>query len=114
MIDPQSTHGLDELFGQWGITLSPGIIVDPSDRMAQGSPTALLVRRFTEHPITHGFTAPILFPVSQPLRHQGSSSSQGLTALAETSEDSWAEVNLEDHQPVFDMGVDQKGLLQLP
>ena len=110
LIDPQTAHGLDELIAQWGLAFTPGIIVDPTDRMAQGSPTALLVRRFTEHAITHGFTAPILFPVSRPIVYVTKSGVGGtFTPLAETSEDSWAEMNFVQHTPVFDEGMDQKG-----
>jgi len=110
LIDPQTTHGLDNLLAQWGVTLTPGIIVDPSDRMAQGNPTALFIRRFTEHPITHGFTAPILFPVSRPIGFQNRSGTTAkFTALAETSEESWAEVDFQQHNPEYDREKDLKG-----
>ena len=67
LIDPEANSGLDPLLAQWGLTLGPGIIVDPEDRISQGSPTALLVRRFTKHAITNGVTAPLLLPVSQDI-----------------------------------------------
>ena len=67
LLDPETTSGLDPLLAQWGLTLGPGIIVDPEVRVSQSSPTALLVRRFTKHAITNGFTTPIFLPVSQDI-----------------------------------------------
>ncbi len=110
LLDPQAPNGLEEWMAQWGLTLGPGIVVDPEDRVAQGSPTALLVRRFTNHPITRGFTSPVLLPVLQPVSFERvPDTNLEFTALLQSSEESWAETNFVETTPEFDEGVDAKG-----
>ncbi len=110
LIDPQTTSGLDLLLAPWGLTLGPGIIVDPEDRVSQGSPTALLVQRFTSHPITEGFTAPILLPVSQSVGFDETAAKNwAFESLAQSSESSWAETDFSEMTPVFDATDDRKG-----
>lgn len=114
LLDPQVSSGLEEWISQWGLTLGPGIVVDPEDRVAQGSPTALLVRRFTNHHITKGFTSPILLPVLQPVSfEQPSDINLDFTSLLQSSEESWAETNFEQTTPEFDEGFDEKGPFSL-
>jgi ABC-type uncharacterized transport system involved in gliding motility auxiliary subunit len=110
LIDPQTTSGLEPMLAQWGLTLGPGIIVDPNDRVSQGSPTALLVRRFTTHAITQGFTAPILLPVSQNVSFdQTTALHWTFTSLTQSSEASWAETNFSQTTSTFEEGKDRKG-----
>lgn len=110
LLDPQTTTGLDSLIAQWGLTLGPGIIVDPEDRVSQGSPTALLVRRFTEHAITQGFTAPILLPVSQSVSfNQTAALRWTFSSLTQSSEESWAETDFSLNTPEFNADKDSKG-----
>ena len=111
LLDPQTSSGVEEWIAhQWGLTLGPGIVVDPEDRVAQGSPTALLVRRFTDHHITGGFTAPILLPVVQPVSfEQPSGAALSFTSLLQSSEESWAETSFDRTTPEFDEESDRKG-----
>ena len=110
LLDPQTSSGFEEWIAQWGLTLGPGIVVDPEDRVAQGSPTALLVRRFTNHGITKGFTAPILLPVLQPVSFNlPPASDLDFTSLLQSSEQSWAETNFDRTTPEFEEGSDRKG-----
>lgn len=110
LIDPQTASGLEKWIAQWGLKLGPGIVVDPEDRVAQGSPTALLVRRFTNHGITRGFIAPILLPVLQPVTFDlPPGSDLDFTSLLQSSEQSWAETNFDRNTPEFEEGSDRKG-----
>ena len=114
LLDPQTSSGLEDWLSQWGLTLGPGIVVDPEDRIAQGSPTALLVRRFTNHNITKGFTAPILLPVSQPVSFdQPPGTNLHVTSLLQSSEQSWAETTIDQTTPEFEDGSDKKGPFML-
>ena len=114
LLDPQTSSGLEDWLSQWGLTLGPGIVVDPEDRIAQGSPTALLVRRFTNHNITKGFTAPILLPVSQSVSFdQPPGTNLHVTSLLQSSEQSWAETNFDETTPEFEDGSDKKGPFML-
>ncbi len=111
LLDPRPATELDEWLAQWGIELGPGIVVDPEDRIARGSPTALLVRRFTEHNITRELTAPLLLPVLQSVSfHPSAAASLTFTSLAQSSDDSWAETNFDPKTtPEYDAAADVKG-----
>ncbi len=110
LLDPHTSSGLESWLAQWGLTLGPGIVVDPEDRVARGSPTALLVRRFTDHHITGGFTAPILLPVAQPVSFaRPPGAALNFTSLLQSSEQSWAETTFDRTTPEFEEGTDRKG-----
>jgi len=65
MVDPDTQADLNPLLKRWGLTLGPGVLVDFQDRLAQGEPTVLLVRTFTEHEITQDLNAAVLFPLAR-------------------------------------------------
>ena len=65
MIDPDSQADINLLLKHWGLGAGPGVLVDFQDRLAQGEPTVLLVRTFTEHEITQDLTAAVLFPLAR-------------------------------------------------
>ena len=65
MVDPDSQSDVSPLLKRWGLGLGPGMLVDFQDRLAQGEPTVLLVRTFTEHEITQDLTAAVLFPLAR-------------------------------------------------
>ncbi len=115
LIDPETSLGLNHLFNQWGVTLGAGTLIDLQDKLAQGDMTALLVRTFTEHEITHDFKTPVLFPVS---RHVSLNDGEDVTwngvPLARTSPESWAEMRLEGGKVVNkDLEVDIPGPLSV-
>ncbi len=114
LVDPNTSHGLDPLIHQWGVEFSPGIVVDPKDRVAQGSPTALLVKTFTEHEITHDMSVPIILPVSGGVTFKEQAGLDWeFTSLAHTSSESWAEMNLENTSPSLDPEEDIPGPIVL-
>ena len=65
MADPDTQTDLNPLLKRWGLALGPGVLVDFQDRLAQGEPTVLLVRTFTEHEITQDLNAAVLFPLAR-------------------------------------------------
>jgi len=65
LIDPDSQADINPLLKHWGLGAGPGVLVDFQDRLAQGEPTVLLVRTFTEHEITQDLTAAVLFPLAR-------------------------------------------------
>lgn len=65
MVGPDTEADLNPLLKRWGLTLGPGVLVDFQDRLAQGEPTVLLVRTFTEHEITQDLNAAVLFPLAR-------------------------------------------------
>lgn len=65
MADPDTQADLNPLLKHWGVGLGPGLLVDFQDRLAQGEPTVLLVRTFTQHEITQDLNAAVLFPLAR-------------------------------------------------
>jgi ABC-type uncharacterized transport system involved in gliding motility auxiliary subunit len=65
MADPDTQADLNPLLKHWGVGFGPGVLVDFQDRLAQGEPTVLLVRTFTEHEITQDLNAAVLFPLAR-------------------------------------------------
>lgn len=65
MIDPDTQADANSLLKHWGLGVGPGVLVDFQDRLAQGEPTVLLVRTFTEHEITQDLNAVVLFPLAR-------------------------------------------------
>ncbi len=110
MGDPNREPPLPSLLEAWGIEMGTGILADAQDRLGRGSPTALLVRTFTTHDITEDFTSPILFPVSRSVSfHSQQGPEWDFIPLAQTSPESWEEMDLTDSQPTFDEEQDSKG-----
>ena len=114
LADPQNNDAAKSLTDQWGVTLGKGIVVDEEHRLGRGSPTALQIRTFTGHDITDEFTVPILLPVS---RHIDFDIDEGkdwdFVSLAQTSEKSWAEVNLTNTEPELNPEEDVEGPLTI-
>ncbi|MGB0911114.1 MAG: GldG family protein [Nitrospirales bacterium] len=114
LVDPQNKDSVQSLTHQWGVTLGKGIVVDEQHRLGRGSPTALQIRTFTGHDITDEFTVPILLPVS---RHIDFDIEKGkdwdFVSLAQTSEKSWAEVNLTNTEPELNPEEDLEGPLTI-
>lgn len=115
LIDPETSTGLNPLLEQWGVTLGNGTLIDLQDKLAQGDMTALLVRTFTEHEITHDFNTPVLFPVSRHLTlREGEDSTWNGVPLARTSPESWAEMELAGGKVVNkNLDVDIQGPLSM-
>ena len=114
LLDPESQAELDDLMLQWGVKAGRGVLVDLQDRLALGDFTALMVRTFTEHEITHDFNFAVLFPVS---RHLAFDEEYGknweFVPLARTSARSWAEMDLQGRVVRYDANVDVQGPLPL-
>ena len=110
LADPQDQDVLESLTAQWGIALGKGIVVDERDRLGRGSPTALLIRTFTGHDITEDFTTPILLPVSRYIDFNPEKGKNWeFVSLAQTSPESWAEINLAEKTPTLNPEEDLKG-----
>jgi ABC-type uncharacterized transport system involved in gliding motility auxiliary subunit len=114
MLDPQAEAGLEPLLAQWGVEAGRGVLIDVKDRLAQGDLTALMVRTFTEHEITHDFTFAVLFPYSRHLSFQeNSGKGWEIVPLARTSANSWAETDPNGRVYSFNEGRDIRGPLPL-
>ena len=114
LVDPDTQSNLDDLLKGWGLELGPGVLVDLQDRLAQGDLTALLVRTFTDHEITHELTAAVLFPLARHLTFQEESGKDwDYVPLARTSPRSWAETDMKGRVVSYTEKEDVQGPLAL-
>ncbi|MFO0770042.1 MAG: DUF4350 domain-containing protein [Nitrospiraceae bacterium] len=114
LVDPDTQAGLDDLLKAWGVDLGPGVLVDLQDRLAQGDLTALLVRTFTEHEITHEMTAAVLFPLAQHVNfHEDTGKDWDYVPLARTSPRSWAETDMKGRVVGYSEKEDVQGPLAM-
>ena len=114
LVDPDTQASLDDLLDAWGMELGRGILVDLQDRLAQGDLTALLVRTFTDHEITHELTAAVLFPLSRHLVfHEDKGKDWEYVPLARTSARSWAETDIKGRVVSYNEKEDVQGPLPL-
>jgi ABC-type uncharacterized transport system involved in gliding motility auxiliary subunit len=114
MVDPETQAELNPLLKHWGVGFGPGVLVDFQDRLAQGEPTVLLVRTFTEHEITQDLTAAVLFPLA---RHVTFDEQVGkdwdFVQLARTSPNSRAVMKASGRIIALDEKADIKGPLPM-
>lgn len=114
MVDPDSQAELNPLLKHWGAALGPGVLVDFQDRLAQGEPTVLLVRTFTEHEITQDLTAAVLFPLARHVTFDEQAGKDwDFVQLARTSPNSRAVLKASGRIIALDEKTDIKGPLAM-
>jgi len=105
LFDPRFQSGFEPYLSRWGIDVGNDRVVDPSPTgqlMGRGATTPL-VNRYGVHPITRQFRQPTYFPSVRSVRRQTLYQGSAETAsLAFTSEQSWAEHDLNSRQIGFD------------
>jgi ABC-type uncharacterized transport system involved in gliding motility auxiliary subunit len=110
MIDPLTEPGLTQLLQEWGVKLSNTLVIDPNSRV----PTAAIVTNYGQSPITQDFGQGFsFFPGARPLDIT-SAKDVTSTPLLLSSQQSWAETNLQNQNLQFnpDQG-DRQGPLTL-
>jgi ABC-type uncharacterized transport system involved in gliding motility auxiliary subunit len=115
LLEPGRRHGMDELFYDWGV-LAPDMAVydsGPDYRAAGGD---LIIRRFSQHPITSlliKFQITALFGQCRPVRTDPLALDDERLKVVElvgTSELSWADRDYRwQDPPVYDSGRDLLG-----
>lgn len=102
LVEPRSGKELASILKNYGVELSDDVIIDPSSKLEGGGDIAPIVSDYPYHEITEDFRFATIFPYSRSL--DVVSGSYDTEVLANTSEYSWSETNLE----MFDEGVAQK------
>jgi ABC-type uncharacterized transport system involved in gliding motility auxiliary subunit len=114
MVDPDTQAELSPLLKHWGVGLGPGLLVDFQDRLAQGEPTVLLVRTFTEHEITQDLNAAVLFPLARHVTFDEQAGKDwDFVQLARTSPNSRAVVKVSGRVIALNEKEDIKGPLAM-
>jgi ABC-type uncharacterized transport system involved in gliding motility auxiliary subunit len=112
MIDPNTNPGLDSLLKNWGVQLENGLAVDASGLQGFG-PAVPVVDQYGEHPITKDFGNGISFyPLAQPIDLVPVPGVEA-TPLLITTDQSWAESNIESKDLQFNPESDRQGPLTL-
>ncbi len=112
LIDPGPLHGLERLAEFFGIELQPGMIVDPVADKLVGDPTAVIVSRYTNHPVVKNFTNVTVFPQAAGLSVQAPEGWTS-TVMLDTNEGAWAETGPVVGEVQFDRGRDVRGPLNV-
>ncbi len=115
LLDPSTDAGLEPLLKDWGIKLDNRIIIDGSGagNIVGLGPTTPFITTYGNHPITKEFANSISFyPLSRPV---DTIEVENITAtsLLVTSEQMWAESNLESEEVTYDPQEDISGPFDL-
>jgi len=113
LVDPGQDSGLEKMLELWGVRLGSDRVISSATALRQ-----LLVTTYGEHPITarlKNVTTIFTMPRSvQPLLGTNNAADKPadkprVSVLASSGDQGWAELSVNQNQPKFDPGVDQKG-----
>ena len=109
LVDPgtdegEPLHGLQPLADDIGLSLSPGIAIDPAAVKLGAPPNWSLGTLYANHPVTRGFSLVTVFPVARQIGHSGSG--WRVTPLVEAAQQGWVSVS---GKPQFDGARDARG-----
>ncbi len=109
LLGPNSKTDLSALLQPYQVAFNPTVVVDPSNGLPQ-DPRVIVVNSYGNHAITQDMRDLTFFPVSSYISY--SSGAQGITptALAQSSDQSWANSNA---QQIQRQDSDAKGPLAL-
>ena len=119
ILDPAKTHGMDDLFFEWGILADDVLVIeaDPNYRVEGGD---LLVRRLADHPATQVLVHNQIPVLSGPARSVRADPGRPLdesltvTELMATSNASWGERGYFNQENLsFDPDIDLRGPIKL-
>ncbi len=114
LIDPNSS--LNPIASQFGLTLQPGIIVDPNSQlMGLNNPAMLAINEngYADHNITSNFNYVTLFPQANGLIIN-SPDEWVDAALLTTSDETWSEIgSLDEEQIEYNEGKDINGPFEI-
>ncbi|HWQ03639.1 MAG TPA: hypothetical protein VNL38_04090, partial [Candidatus Nitrosotenuis sp.] len=120
LLDPEVESGWEEVLAAWQIEVGKNTVVDASGfgRIIGTGPAVPLVISYGAHPVTKELEGNMcVFPFARSVKAReaaaGEVSSITTTELLKTSEQSWAETNLEGGRAKFDEGKDTRGPISL-
>ena len=115
LLEPQGSGQIVEMLSAYGFKVGENIVIDPSSKLVGGGDVAPIVAQYPTHKITENFKFATLFPfVSTVDVVEGSNTT--LQSIAETSNYSWAETNLQQFDQgsaEYNEGADKMGPLSV-
>lgn len=115
LIDPETDLGLEPLLKTWGVQLDQRVILDGSGsgNILNLGPATPLITRYGEHPITQEFGNNIsIYPFSRPIATVKTPNVEAVSLLV-TSDQMWAESELDSTEISFDPNTDLAGPFDL-
>lgn len=70
LLDAEPLHGLEPLAEKLGLSLTPGVVIDPDAEQMRVPPTWTLGSNYPPHAITRDFNYPTAFPFARALAHE--------------------------------------------
>jgi len=113
LIDQESLHGLQPLAEYLGLTLTPGVAVDPTSAQNGIDPRTVIGRQYTEHPITKGFTLLTAFPQARQIEVHDNNGDWQVTRLIQVAQNGWLETGKADGKVDFDAKRDIAGPINI-
>lgn len=110
--DPGPLFGLEPLAENLGIEFQPGVIVDPASESITGNAAAIVITKYSSHPVVRGFSDNTVFPQAVGISLKAPEGWQG-SVLMDTRPASWSETDTLNGPIHFDKGRDIRGPLNL-
>jgi ABC-type uncharacterized transport system involved in gliding motility auxiliary subunit len=108
LVDQEPLHGLQPLAERLGLTLTPGVVVDPEALKLRTPVTFAPGVSYAQHPVTNDFDYPTIFPFARQITLN--ESEDWLSAsLVETAQSGWVETGKLDAGVAFDPMYDVSG-----
>jgi len=114
MLDPGSYPNLFEWTKEWGLALYDNMVIDFSGMgvlfgASESMPVVSNYDKFS--PITKEFSGATMFPMAMHLEKSEEAKGYGITELAKTGQQSWAETDYYEGKAKYDEEFDKKGNL---
>ncbi|MHC1728860.1 MAG: GldG family protein [Syntrophobacteraceae bacterium] len=113
MLDPLVNTGLSDFLNGYGIGLAEDVVIDRLSRLFGGSERIPVVVEYSAHKITDNFALPTFYPDARSIvPAKEAPKGVHLQTLASTSQNAWAERNLEmlnRGEAAFDKDQDMPG-----
>lgn len=112
LADPGPLNGMERIAEHLGIEFQPGVLVDPLSAAITGDAGAIVVSRYTGHPIVKNFADVTVFPNAVGV-HARPPEGWHSHVLFDTRESAWSETGALKGEVRFDKGRDVPGPLNL-
>jgi ABC-type uncharacterized transport system involved in gliding motility auxiliary subunit len=114
MVDPETAPDLVPYLKVYGIELGNDVVVDTVSRLFGGDYFMPMVTNYESHEITANFRYATFFPYARSVE-PASEKPEGVTvtSILKTSENSWAERQLDQKTVTFDKDKDKQGPISL-
>ena len=108
LVDQEPLHGLQPLAERLGLTLTPGVVVDPQAHKSRTPVTFAPGASYAQHPVTRDFDYPTVFPFARQITLNENEEWRAVV-LVETAQSGWVETGKLDTGVAFDPMYDVSG-----